>query len=179
MYLCITFQNYFTPNKLDWKFNIVSKPTDMHKLLLNVWPRLNIRDPELLSIVLIMCKCADSLLAGAPGVLSSPFMHSLASPLTAPYAGGVASAIPGLGGFALGQTAPGLRSLTAPGLPLATVLLVSNLNEEVSITRTDDVKFRTIFYSANIFRICMYSLRTNYFIINKSLIIINKGHFHF
>lgn len=75
---------------------------------------------------------ADSLLAGAPGVLSSPFMHGLATPLTAPYAGGVAGALPGLGGFALGQAAPGLRGLTNPGLALATVLLVSNLNEEVS-----------------------------------------------
>lgn len=76
----------------------------------------------------------DSILAGAPGVLSNPFMHGLASPLSAPYPGGVAGGIPGLGGFALGQTAPGLRGLAAPGgLALATVLLVSNLNEEVSI----------------------------------------------
>lgn len=59
-------------------------------------------------------------------------MHSLASPLTGPYAGGVAGALPGLGGFALGQAAPAaLRGLTNPGLALATVLLVSNLNEEV------------------------------------------------
>lgn len=58
-------------------------------------------------------------------------MHSLASPLAAPYAGGVAGALPGLGGFALGQAAPALRGLTNPGLALATVLLVSNLNEEV------------------------------------------------
>lgn len=76
---------------------------------------------------------ADSALLGAPGVLSSPFIHSLASPLTAPYAGGVAGGIPGLGGFALGQAAPGLRGLGTPGLALATVLLVSNLNEEVGI----------------------------------------------
>ncbi|XP_071057668.1 polypyrimidine tract-binding protein 2 isoform X1 [Onthophagus taurus] len=76
-------------------------------------------------------RLADSILAGAPGVLSNPFMHSLASPLAAPYAGGVAGTLPGLGGFALGQTAPGLRGLTTPGLPLATVLLVSNLNEEM------------------------------------------------
>lgn len=59
-------------------------------------------------------------------------MHSLASPLTAPYAGTVAGALPGLGGFTLGQAAPALRGLTNPGLALATVLLVSNLNEEVS-----------------------------------------------
>lgn len=60
-------------------------------------------------------------------------MHSLTSPLTAQYAGGVAGGLPGLGGFALGQAAPGLRGLTTPGLSLATVLLVSNLNEEVRI----------------------------------------------
>lgn len=60
-------------------------------------------------------------------------MHGIASPLTAPYGGGVAGGIPGLGGFALGQTAPGLRGLATPGLALATVLLVSNLNEEVRI----------------------------------------------
>ncbi|XP_065155545.1 polypyrimidine tract-binding protein 2 isoform X3 [Atheta coriaria] len=76
-------------------------------------------------------RLTDSLLAGAPGVLSSPFMHGLASPLTAQYAGGVAGALPGLGGFALGQTAPGLRGLGTPGMALATVLLVSNLNEEM------------------------------------------------
>ncbi|XP_045475321.1 polypyrimidine tract-binding protein 1 isoform X3 [Harmonia axyridis] len=72
-----------------------------------------------------------SILAGTPGVLSNPFMHTLASPLAAPYGGGVAGALPGLGGFALGQMAPGLRGLTTPGLALATVLLVSNLNEEM------------------------------------------------
>lgn len=63
-------------------------------------------------------------------------MHGLASPLAAQYAGGVGGGIPGLGGFALGQAAPGLRGLTAPGLALASVLLVSNLNEEVSVSRT-------------------------------------------
>lgn len=81
-------------------------------------------------------RLARERLTGAPGVLSTPFMHSLAaSPLTAPYgAAGVASALPGLGGFAaLGQATPAaLRGLTNPGLALATVLLVSNLNEEVS-----------------------------------------------
>lgn len=76
-------------------------------------------------------RLADSILAGAPGVLSSPFMHGLASPLAAPYGGSVAGGLPGLGGFALGQTAPGLRGIGTPGLALATVLLVSNLNEEM------------------------------------------------
>lgn len=72
----------------------------------------------------------DSILAGTPGVLSGPFMHGLTSPLGAPYPGGVAG-VPGLNSFALGQTAPALRGLGTPGLALATVLLVSNLNEEV------------------------------------------------
>ncbi|KAK4876346.1 hypothetical protein RN001_012768 [Aquatica leii] len=76
-------------------------------------------------------RLADSLLAGAPGVLASPFIPGLTSPLASPYTGGVAGGLPALGGFALGQTAPGLRGLTNPGLALATVLLVSNLNEEM------------------------------------------------
>ncbi|KAL1498338.1 hypothetical protein ABEB36_009151 [Hypothenemus hampei] len=77
-------------------------------------------------------RLADSILAGAPGVLNGPFVHGVGSPLTAPYTGGVAGALPGLSGFAaLGQTATGLRGLTTPGLSLATVLLVSNLNEEM------------------------------------------------
>ena len=78
-------------------------------------------------------RMADSILAGTPGVLSGPFMHGLASTLATSYGGGVTGGLPGLGGFALGQTAPGLRGIAAPGLALATVLLVSNLNEEVSI----------------------------------------------
>lgn len=78
-------------------------------------------------------RMADSILAGSPGVLSNPFMHGLASSLATPYGAGVPGGIPGLGGFAaLGQTAPGLRGIAAPGMALATVLLVSNLNEEVS-----------------------------------------------
>ncbi|KAJ8967798.1 hypothetical protein NQ317_013586 [Molorchus minor] len=85
-------------------------------------------------------RLADSILAGAPGVLSSPFMHGLASPLAGPYPGGVAGGIPGLGTFALGQTASGLRGLTTPGLTLATVLLVSNLNEEASTVMCKRVK---------------------------------------
>uniref|UniRef100_A0AAR5PQ16 RRM domain-containing protein n=1 Tax=Dendroctonus ponderosae TaxID=77166 RepID=A0AAR5PQ16_DENPD len=77
-------------------------------------------------------RLADSILAGAPGVLNAPFIHAVGSPLGAPYANGGAGSIPGLTGFAtLGQTATGLRGLTTPGLSLATVLLVSNLNEEM------------------------------------------------
>ncbi|XP_050305032.1 polypyrimidine tract-binding protein 2 isoform X2 [Anthonomus grandis grandis] len=76
-------------------------------------------------------RLADSILAGAP-VLNGPFVHGVGSPLAATYGGAVAGALPGLSGFAaLGQTAPGLRALATPGLSLATVLLVSNLNEEM------------------------------------------------
>ncbi|CAH1156195.1 unnamed protein product [Phaedon cochleariae] len=78
-------------------------------------------------------RLADSLLSGAPGVLSNPFVHGLGSPLAAQYGGGIAAGLPGLANFAAlgGQTAGGLRGLTAPGMAMATVLLVSNLNEEM------------------------------------------------
>ncbi|XP_028129994.1 polypyrimidine tract-binding protein 2 isoform X1 [Diabrotica virgifera virgifera] len=77
-------------------------------------------------------RLADSILSGSPGVLASPFMHGLASPLGAPYNGAtVGGGLPGLASFPLGQTAPGLRGLASPGLAMATVLLVSNLNEEM------------------------------------------------
>lgn len=73
-------------------------------------------------------------ITGAPGVLASPFaaMHGLPSPLAAPY-NGVApgGGIAGLGGFSLGAGALGVR---VPGSPqISSVLLVTNLNEEVSI----------------------------------------------
>ncbi|XP_044726715.1 polypyrimidine tract-binding protein 1 isoform X2 [Chrysoperla carnea] len=73
----------------------------------------------------------DRLAAGAPGVLSNPFMHNLASPLTSPYAGAVAGGLPALGAFTLGSGPPGIRGLATPNLGLGTVLLVSNLNEEI------------------------------------------------
>lgn len=58
-------------------------------------------------------------------------MHNLASPLTSPYAGAVAGGLPALGAFTLGSGPPGIRGLATPNLGLGTVLLVSNLNEEV------------------------------------------------
>lgn len=79
----------------------------------------------------MICYVYVCITAGAPGVLSNPFMHNLASPLISPYAGAVTGGLPGLGAFALGQAPPGLRGIGAPNLNLATVLLVSNLNEEV------------------------------------------------
>lgn len=75
---------------------------------------------------------------GGPGVLAPPFGLGLGSSLGAPYAGAaVAAGLPGFGALALAQGAlsggsPALRALPQP-LPLATVLLVSNLNEEVNI----------------------------------------------
>ncbi|CAD6237454.1 GSCOCG00002322001-RA-CDS [Cotesia congregata] len=73
-------------------------------------------------------------ITGAPSVLASPFaaMHGLPSPLGGPYGNGVApgAGLAGLGGFSLGAGALGVR---VPGNPqISSVLLVTNLNEEVS-----------------------------------------------
>lgn len=60
-------------------------------------------------------------------------MHGLPSPLAGPYGNGVApgGGIAGLGGFSLGAGALGVR---VPGSPqISSVLLVTNLNEEVSL----------------------------------------------
>lgn len=84
----------------------------------------------------IPCKFPEvESIAGAPGVLPTPFaaMHGLPSPLAGPYngvppAGGLAS----LGGFPLGAAGLGVRVPT--NAQTSAVLLVSNLNEEVSAT---------------------------------------------
>lgn len=73
-------------------------------------------------------------LTGGPGVLAPSFGLGLGGP----YAGAaVAAGLPGFGALALAQGAlsgatPSLRALPQP-LPMATVLLVSNLNEEVHV----------------------------------------------
>ncbi|XP_011310459.1 polypyrimidine tract-binding protein 1 isoform X4 [Fopius arisanus] len=72
-------------------------------------------------------------ITGAPSVLASPFaaMHGLPSPLAGPYGNGVApgGGIAGLGGFSLGAGTLGVR---VPGSPqISSVLLVTNLNEEM------------------------------------------------
>ncbi|XP_066603847.1 polypyrimidine tract-binding protein 2 isoform X3 [Prorops nasuta] len=71
-------------------------------------------------------------IAGAPGVLPSPFaaMHGLPSPLAGPYNGvPPAGGLAGLGGFPLGAGALGVRVGGSP--QPSSVLLVSNLNEEM------------------------------------------------
>ncbi|GFS39244.1 polypyrimidine tract-binding protein 1 [Trichonephila inaurata madagascariensis] len=88
-------------------------------------PTLPIGDPTL-----------DTLgLPGSMGVLTSPFAaHGLGSPLTAAYAAAGAGGLP-LGSFALSPAstaaALGVAGLRLPGQHLSTVLLVSNLNEEM------------------------------------------------
>ncbi|XP_063379229.1 polypyrimidine tract-binding protein 2 isoform X4 [Cydia fagiglandana] len=65
------------------------------------------------------------------GVLAPPFL-GLGSGLASPYGvsvGGVG--LPAFGALTLTPASPALRALAAPPLPLATVLLVSNLNEEM------------------------------------------------
>lgn len=75
-------------------------------------------------------------IAGAPGVLPTPFaMHGLASPLAGPYNGvPPAGGLAGLGGFPLGAAGLGVR--VQGSAQASAVLLVSNLNEEVSISTT-------------------------------------------
>ncbi|KAK0176186.1 hypothetical protein PV328_000345 [Microctonus aethiopoides] len=72
-------------------------------------------------------------LPGAPSVLASPFaaMHGLPSPLGGPYGNGVApgGGIAGLGGFSIGAGALGVRVQGSP--QMSSVLLVTNLNEEM------------------------------------------------
>lgn len=74
-------------------------------------------------------------IAGAPGVLPTPFaMHGLASPLAGPYNGvPPAGGLAGLGGFPLGAAGLGVR--VQGSAQASAVLLVSNLNEEVSTAR--------------------------------------------
>lgn len=82
----------------------------------------------------IACKFSEvESIAGAPGVLPTPFaaMHGLPSPLAGPYNGvPPAGGLAGLGGFPLGAAGLGVRVPT--NAQTSAVLLVSNLNEEVS-----------------------------------------------
>ncbi|XP_047986038.1 polypyrimidine tract-binding protein 1 isoform X4 [Leguminivora glycinivorella] len=65
------------------------------------------------------------------GVLAPPFL-GLGSGLASPYGVGVGGVgLPAFGALTLTPASPALRALAAPPLPLATVLLVSNLNEEM------------------------------------------------
>ncbi|XP_049702980.1 polypyrimidine tract-binding protein 2 isoform X9 [Helicoverpa armigera] len=65
------------------------------------------------------------------GVLAPQFL-GLGSGLASPYGVGVGGVgLPAFGALTLTPASPALRALAAPPLPLATVLLVSNLNEEM------------------------------------------------
>ncbi|XP_041976640.1 polypyrimidine tract-binding protein 2 isoform X3 [Aricia agestis] len=65
------------------------------------------------------------------GVLAPPFL-GLGSGLASPYGVGVGGVgLPAFGALTLTPASPALRALAAPPMPLATVLLVSNLNEEM------------------------------------------------
>lgn len=68
-------------------------------------------------------------------MLPTPFaMHGLASPLAGPYNGvPPAGGLAGLGGFPLGAAGLGVR--VQGSAQASAVLLVSNLNEEVSTSR--------------------------------------------
>lgn len=72
-------------------------------------------------------------ITGAPSVLPTPFaaMHGLPSPLAGPYNGvPPAGGLAGLSGFPLGAAGLGVR--VQGSAQASAVLLVSNLNEEVS-----------------------------------------------
>ncbi|XP_037298922.1 polypyrimidine tract-binding protein 1 isoform X5 [Manduca sexta] len=74
---------------------------------------------------------AHQLLTSAGGVLAPQFL-GLGSGLASPYGVGVGGVgLPAFGALTLTPASPALRALAAPPLPLATVLLVSNLNEEM------------------------------------------------
>lgn len=93
-------------------------------------PQIPIRE----TVLTIACKFPEvESIAGAPGVLPTPFaaMHGLPSPLAGPYNGvPPTGGLAGLGGFPLGAAGLGVRVPT--NAQTSAVLLVSNLNEEVS-----------------------------------------------
>lgn len=75
--------------------------------------------------------CDTGVIIAGGGVLAPQFL-GLGSGLASPYGVGVGGVgLPAFGALTLTPASPALRALAAPPLPLATVLLVSNLNEEV------------------------------------------------
>lgn len=100
------------------------------------------------TVLTIACKFPEvESIAGAPGVLPTPFaaMHGLPSPLAGPYNGvPPAGGLAGLGGFPLGAAGLGVRVPT--NAQTSAVLLVSNLNEEVSDLRSavDGIRSRDV-----------------------------------
>lgn len=106
------------------------------RVLPSISPKEIPHHPSLIreTMLTIACKFSEvESIAGAPGVLPTPFaaMHGLPSPLAGPYNGvPPAGGLAGLGGFPLGAAGLGVRVPT--NAQTSAVLLVSNLNEEVS-----------------------------------------------
>ncbi|XP_015174303.1 PREDICTED: polypyrimidine tract-binding protein 1 isoform X12 [Polistes dominula] len=95
-------------------------------------PRARIPEENLQENQSVFLPMLVESIAGAPGVLPTPFaaMHGLPSPLAGPYNGvPPAGGLGGLGGFPLGAGALGVR--VPGGGQSSAVLLVSNLNEEM------------------------------------------------
>lgn len=85
-------------------------------------------------LVYVIGSTRINLFLSGGGVLAPPFL-GLGSGLASPYGVGVGGVgLPAFGALTLTPASPALRALAAPPLPLATVLLVSNLNEEVRIS---------------------------------------------
>ncbi|XP_053602110.1 polypyrimidine tract-binding protein 2 isoform X4 [Plodia interpunctella] len=96
-----------------------SGDSDAHQLLTS----------ELLPLRARLALALASRMSG--GVLAPQFL-GLGSGLASPYGVGVGGVgLPAFGALTLTPASPALRALAAPPLPLATVLLVSNLNEEM------------------------------------------------
>ncbi|XP_047020366.1 polypyrimidine tract-binding protein 2 isoform X2 [Helicoverpa zea] len=97
---------------------------DAHQLLTSELMPLRAR------LALALASRMNGISAGG-GVLAPQFL-GLGSGLASPYGVGVGGVgLPAFGALTLTPASPALRALAAPPLPLATVLLVSNLNEEM------------------------------------------------
>lgn len=105
----------------------------------------------------------------------APQFLGLGSGLASPYGVGVGGvSLPAFGALTLTPASPALRALTAPPLPLATVLLVSNLNEEVSIQHNTSVTPHYIISIINITEITTLKPNAKMFL-NKQKVIETFG----
>ncbi|XP_045486478.1 polypyrimidine tract-binding protein 2 isoform X4 [Pieris rapae] len=87
---------------------------------------------QLLTSELMSLRARLLAASGKSGGVLAPSFLGLGSGLASPYGVGVGGVgLPAFGALTLTPASPALRALTAPPLPLATVLLVSNLNEEM------------------------------------------------